>query len=406
MTPPVQPAATKVEETVVRHLHDQLQRAAQAWPPVRRGPAHQRGERQQEQAARRHAVEVGYQLVDQGLGWNETANLLDLTPRTLRSWRQEASVNPSAPAPLLGRPVLRSSREQRNEVIRLLDEVGPALGVPALREAFPELLRAELADLLARYRRVWRKRHQEPLRVLHWQGIGRVWAIDFTGPLPAIEGRYPYLLAVRDLASGMQLLWQPCAEATAKVVAAALVELFRQHGAPLVLKSDNGSTFTAGTVADLAKEFSVELLFSPPGWPQYNGAIEAGIGSLKTRTADSARRHGRPGGWTLDDVAAAQLEANATARPHGPNGPTPEDLWGQRHLITLEERTLFQAEVERQRQEIDAQGGPETNPETDLSNRARERQTIRRALEGLGYLTYKRRRIPLPIRKQKAAIIT
>ena len=39
MTPPVQPAATKVEETVVRHLHEQLQHAAQVLPPVRRGPA-------------------------------------------------------------------------------------------------------------------------------------------------------------------------------------------------------------------------------------------------------------------------------------------------------------------------------------------------------------------------------
>jgi transposase InsO family protein len=396
----------QVEETVVRHLHEQRERAAQAQPPVRRGPAHQRGERNQEQAARRHAVEVGYQLVDQGFAWNETANLLDLTPRTLRSWRQEAELNPSAAASLLGRPVLRSSREQRNEVIRLIDEVGPALGVPALREAFPELLRAELADLLARYRRVWRKRHQEPLRVLHWHGIGRVWAIDFTGPLAAIEGHYPYLLAVRDLASGRQLLWQPCAEATAAVAAAALTELFREHGAPLVLKSDNGSTFTAGTVADLIKEFSVQLLFSPPGWPRYNGAIEAGIGSLKTRTAASARRHGRPGQWTLDDVAAALLEANATARPLGESGPTPEELWQQRSRIRLEERTLFQAEVERQRQEIAAQGGPEMNPKTDLPARARERQTIRRALEELGYLTYTRRRIPLPIRKQKAAIIT
>ncbi|HLW66838.1 MAG TPA: transposase family protein [Gemmataceae bacterium] len=406
MIPPVRPAAAQVEETVVRHLQTQLERAAQAQSPVRRGPAHQRGERQQEQAARRHAVEVGYQLVDQGFAWNETANLLNLTPRTLRSWRQEASLNLSAPAPMLGRPVLRSSREQRNEVIRLIDEVGPAIGVPALREAFPELLRAELADLLARYRRVWRKRHQEPLRVLHWHSVGRVWAIDFTGPLAAIEGRYRYLLAVRDLASGQQLLWQPCAEATAEVATAALAELFREHGAPLVLKSDNGSTFTAGTVVDLIKEFMAELLFSPPGWPRYNGAIEAGIGSLKTRTAASARRHGRPGYWTLDDVAQAQSEANGTARPHGPNGPTPEELWAQRHLITQEERTLFQAEVERQRQEIDVQGGPETNPETDLSNRARERQTIRRALEGLGYLTYTRRRIPLPIRKKKTAIIT
>jgi len=174
----------------------------------------------------------------------------------------------------------------------------------------------------------------------------------------------------------------------------------------LVLKSDNGSTFTAGTVRALAEEFGVEMLFSPPGWPRYNGAIEAGIGSMKTRTAASAARHGRPGSWTMDDVAVAQLQANATARPQGPSGPTPDEQWQQKPEITPEERTLFRAEVERQRAQNDDQGGPTTNLKTELSKGARERQTIRRALEELGYLTYTRRRIPLPIRKKKAAIIT
>jgi transposase InsO family protein len=174
----------------------------------------------------------------------------------------------------------------------------------------------------------------------------------------------------------------------------------------LVLKSDNGSPFTAGLVGQLAHDFGVELLFSPPGMPRYNGAIEAGIGSLKTRSKQQAARHGRPGHWTWDDVEAARWEANATARPHGPSGPTPELAWDQRSNITPEERTLFRAEAERQRQDVDDQGGPEANPQTDLSERARDRQAIRRALEGLGYLTYSRRRIALPLRLKKVASIT
>jgi len=254
---------------------------------------------------------------------------------------------------------------------------GRTLGVPGLRQAFPNLLRAELTDLLARYRRVWRQRNREPLRVLHWHAPGRVWAIDFTGPLPPVEGHYPYLLAVRDLASGAQLLWLPVEEATAAVAADALAALFKTHGAPLVLKSDNGPPFIAEDVRKLAHEFAVEMLFSPAYTPEYNGAIEAGIGSLKNRTEASAARHGRPGFWTLDDVAAAQLEANATARPQGPSGPTPDQAWANRQLITPEERTLFRAEVERQHKEVerqhkevDAQGRPEANLETDLHKRA------------------------------------
>ncbi len=100
-------------------------------------------------------------------------------------------------------------------MIALLDELGPRLGVPTLRTLFPPMARAELADLVQRYRRLWRQRHQQPLCVLHWQVPGTVWAMDFAeAPIP-IDGIYPYLLAARDLASGAQLLWQLLREPTA-----------------------------------------------------------------------------------------------------------------------------------------------------------------------------------------------
>lgn len=385
----------------MNHLRDYGDRPTKV-EPQRRGDDHQRRERTQEQAARVHALEVSFQLIDKGFSWFETSHLLDLSARTLWQWRHDFAFPQLRTCPL-GRPVRRSPREQRNDVLHLIDEAGPAIGVRVLREAFPTMLRAELEDLLKRYRRVWRKRNYEPIHVLNWQLPGRVWAIDFTGPCPPVDGRYPYLLAVRDLASGQQLLWLPVAEATAAVAANALASLFMIHGAPLVLKSDNGSPFTAGLVTQLAHDFGVENLFSPPGMPRYNGAIEAGIGSLKSRSEQHAARHGRPGHWTWDDVEAARWEANATARPRGPTGPTPDLAWEDRRCITPEERTLFRAEVERQRQAVDDQGGPEANPQTDLSERARDRPAIRRALEGLGYLTYTRRRIPLPIRKKKVA---
>jgi hypothetical protein len=54
---------------------------------------------------------------------------------------------------------------------------------------------------------------------------------------------------------------------------------------------------------------------------------------------------------------------------------------------------MFNAEVERQRPAIDAQGGPHANPNSGLSDWARERQSIFRALEVLAYLTYTRKRI-------------
>jgi transposase InsO family protein len=215
------------------------------------------------------------------------------------------------------------------------------------------------------------------------------------------------MLAVRDLASGRQLLWLPVEDPVAGEVAGALASLFAMHGAPLVLKSDNGSPFCAGSTRALLDAFGVIALFSPPRTPRYNGAAEAGIGSLKTRTETHAVRQGRPGWWTWDDVAAAQAEANATARPQGPSGPTPDESWNARRPVLPAERRLFQDSVDRLRTQ-ERTDNPLT-PEGPLSPSQEaivERRAVRRALEERGYLLHSRRRLPLPIRRRKAARIT
>jgi transposase InsO family protein len=386
----------------VNHLRQRCEQTKNEVGRPHRGYAKQRVERNQEQTARLDALNAGTWLIEHGWTWTETANVFHLSPRTLRDWRHNLAHDRFLPQ-ALGRPVFQSSREQRNEVIHFIDELGPAIGLSTLRACFPKMLRAELEDLLRRYRRVWRKRNREPLRVLHWPVAGRVWAIDFTGPLAPVDGLYPYLLAVRDLASGRQLLWLPTTDPTAAETVNALASLFATHGAPLVLKSDNGSAFIAEATRELLVQFGVGNLYSPPGMPKYNGSIEAGIGSLKARTEDHAARHGRPGQWTWDDVEAARWEANATARPRGLNGPTPDQSWAARQPIGAEERTLFRATVERLRQEVE----PTTaESEEVLTQRATDRQAIRRALEQHGYLHYTRKRIPLPIPRPKAAPIT
>ena len=213
-------------------------------------------------------------------------------------------------------------------------------------------------------------------------------------------------MAVRDVASGRQLLWRPVHAITAQIAQQELETLFVVHGAPLVLKCDNGSAFIDGNFRQQVRAFGVKILFSPPRTPSYNGAIEAGIGSLTNRTEQHAARHGHPGHWTWDDTAAALAEANATARPFGPLGPNPDTVWNGRTPIRHEERSLFQSTVATRRQEIlDAQGRPLTTLQDAAAQRATDRQAIRQVLVELGYLYFTRRRIPLPIRKQKAASI-
>jgi putative transposase len=372
----------------------------------RRGPARQRQRREREQRLRLHVVDFCQWTRMQGWEPTAIAELLRLAPRTLRQWCHDAA-QARGRVPMLGRPVLRAAPARRNEVIALLDELGPRLGVPTLHTLFPRLARAELADLVRRYRRVWRMRHRQALYVLHWQVPGTVWAMDFAAAPAPIDGLYPYLLAVRDLASGQQLLWQPLREATAAETVLALTPLFTQYGAPLVLKTDNGSPFCAAALVALLEHWQVLSLYSPPSTPQYNGAIEASIGSLKSRTEEHASRAGRPACWSWDDVAAARLEANATARPHGPSGPTPDELWNARRPASTEMRTLLHASVDQARRDAQsATGWPTDEPLAEQDARALDRQAIRRALEEHGFLLFSRRRIPLPFPPRNAARIS
>jgi putative transposase len=385
---------------------DDAARRRRGVAPTRRGPARQRQQRRREQRARRRAAEAGRRLFDLGWAWDAIAGLFHVAGRTLRQWCHDL-LDFLKPPPLLGRPVARSARAARDAVIDLLDELGPGVGLPTLRDCFPAMRRAELADLLTRYRRVWRKRHRVPLRVLHWPVPGRVWAIDFAASPNMIDGRFSSVLAVRDLSSGMQLLWQPVEAATGDVAAAALAGLFARHGPPLVLKCDNGSAFTGAAVQDLLAAHQVECLLSPPYWPRYNGSVEAGIGSLKGRTEAHAARHGHAGYWTADDAAGALVEANALARPSGPTGPSPAEGWASRTPIAAAERAAFAARVAAQRELPRPAGAPcEAAGDAVESESAMARRAIRLALEECGYLHHTRRRILPPLRRRKAARIT
>jgi transposase InsO family protein len=291
-------------------------------------------------------------------------------------------------------------------VLDFLDEIGPAVGLPTLQASFPALPRAELHDLLGRYRRVWQTRHQGTMHVLEWTRPGSVWAVDFAEAPSAIDGTWPYLLAVRDLASGQQLLWLPVGDETAATALRELELLWTRWGAPLVLKADNGSAFVAAALKRLACVWGVQLLYSPPWRPSYNGAVEAGIGALKTRTHWQACQAGPGGLWTSAAVEAAREQGNQLARPWGPHGASPEQVWQGRAPLGAAERESFRASVAALEQEERGRRG--WAPEQELGHTEEAsvmREAIRRALVAHNFLLFTRRSIPLPIRGQKAARI-
>ena len=171
----------------------------------------------------------------------------------------------------------------------------------------------------------------------------------------------------------------------------SLRSLFAAHGAPLVLKSDNGSHFICGSVRALCLRWGVQLLLSPVRTPSYNGACESGIGWIKTRTHHLAARDGDPARWSCDHIEAARLQGNRRPRR---DGQTAESLWQGRSAIAAWERDRFRLAVERAQQRLRQQlPVDDVPPSPDVIRR--------RALAGLlveaGYLTIRRRPVPQPV---------
>ncbi len=365
--------------------------------PPRRGAEGQRERRGREKAAR---LLLGAYL---DFARAESASLakasakLGVPPSSLAAWSRLSEEDHLDPKPL-GPAARRCDRSTRRQVLELLAARGPSVGLPTLQASFPEVARLELKDLLARFRRARVRGKTTTVQELRWTEPGSVWAIDYTDPPCQVDGVFPSILSVRDLASQRQLLALPARETTALTTTNALLALFAEHGPPLVMKSDNGSHFTALDVEAALGRAGVLHLLSPPYTPAYNGACEAGIGALKTRAHHEAARHGRPWEWTCDDVEAARVSINETGRPWGANGPTPDEVWRARRPLGADLRhaladTVARVEPELRRLERDLAG--RELDERELASVRRE--AISRALVAHGLLVVRRREIRLPL---------
>ena len=335
------------------------------------------------------------------------AAMLMLATSTLRGWMRRARRTRAASVPRRGRPPRPVPPEETDAIDELLGECRGRIGVAALLRC-ADAPRARLEAHV----RAWRRRHSRHVGRLEWTAPGTVWAMDWTetdAPVDAVGVACRWTLLVRDLAGSMQLAAVPAAHATARVAAETLGALFASYGAPLVLKTDNGGNVAEAEVRALLAARGVAHLRSPPRTPRYNGAVEAGIGSLKARLRAIASSRGRPCAPTCDDLEEARLEANALARPWGTDGPTPNERWETRRPAAAAEReALANAIATASREEaaklaqrrkgartvgisLCADGGEGilmSLGETDRATVAR--RATRRALEALGYLISRR----------------
>jgi hypothetical protein len=119
------------------------------------------------------------------------------------------------------------------------------------------------------------------MKRIHWLWAGLAWSCDATEYGP--DGTP--IVPVQDLASRYRFAPLVLDHLDGNRIAAHLERLFRQHGAPLFLKRDNGSPFNHHLVDEVLARFGVLPLNNPPHFPRYNGAMEKGIRDFKAALA-------------------------------------------------------------------------------------------------------------------------
>ena len=228
---------------------------------------------------------------------------------------------------------------------------------------------------------------------------GTVWAMDFAQMKRPVDGIFPYVLAVRDLASGRTLAVMPILRKDSPSTRDVLKALFLWYPPPLVLKSDNDKAFKTAEIRELLDANGVIPLYSPAYYPQYNGACETGIGAMKTFACHAAALRGYPGEFTSDDIFAAVCRANHLTCPHGHEGPTPDESWRESTGVLTWDRERFAKRYDLEyRKELEDQGHYTMFDIDPVEKEEVDRAAIGRALIECGFLCVKRRRVYPPVR--------
>jgi hypothetical protein len=156
-----------------------------------------------------------------------------------------------------------------------------------------EISRRDFQTLVADVRAECLRRKQEEARQIDWLAPGHVWSMD-DAEIRDSAGRRVHLHVVHDLGSRYTLcVLGDDALADGPTIARNLVRLFKQYGAPLFFKRDNGGNLNHAEVNKVLAAYGVIPLNSPAHYPPYNGAMEHKQGEIKdqlqSRFADGPR---------------------------------------------------------------------------------------------------------------------
>ena len=197
------------------------------------------------------------------------------------------------------------------KLLALLHRTRPGIDWPAA-STVGDLLKREG---LVKPRR--RRRHASPTTQPFASCIAPndTWCIDFKGQF-RVGHRFCYPLTVTDAVSRYLLCNRGMERTTTPLVRKVLERVFRDHGLPSRMRSDNGSPFASTGLAGLStlSVWWIRLGILPeriePGEPQQNGRHERMHGTLKKDVARRASMRAQQ--RALDDFS----ETYNNLRPH------------------------------------------------------------------------------------------
>jgi putative transposase len=156
------------------------------------------------------------------------------------------------------------------------------------------------------------------------QAPGQVWAIDFIED-KLVSGRRLRILNVLDLCSRYALDSLVEHSLTGELAARHLERLFLSHGAPRVLRRDQGPEFESRVFKKLLRTWRIKDEPVPKGQPFDNGHVESFNGSLRDELLDAELFHSLGEAQTK---VARWLHWYNSERPHQSLGyRTPHERW-------------------------------------------------------------------------------
>lgn len=248
------------------------------------------------------------ELLEAGVGITEVAERLGVSRQAIYDWKGRQREDPEQGLQDRSRrPHTSPSRtpawiEQRvieerqrwgfgsKKILRRLQDEDPTVAWPPRSTIDAIFARAGLTQ---RRERPARRRFApaEARRDFEAAAAGQVMTADFKGQFRLKNGRYCYPLLVADPVSRYLLACDAFTRISLEQTWSTFVRVFREHGMPEMLHTDNGVPFgTSGhgrfsTISVRLMKYGIQPVYSRPGHPGDNGRHERLNRTLKERTA-------------------------------------------------------------------------------------------------------------------------